>query len=83
MTVAIERRVAAKTAAGECLISDCTCESEVRGLCRDHYNKFIYRKRRMSDKAFARFEANAIKLGLILATGEMTKISDEFTKAEK
>ena len=72
MTVAIERRVAAKTAAGECLISDCTCESEVRGLCRDHYNKFIYRKRRMSDKAFARFEANAIKLGLILATGEMT-----------
>ena len=78
----IKERVAAKTAAGECLISDCTCESEVRGLCRDHYNKFIYRKRRMSDKAFARFEANAIKLGLILATGEMTK-NDEFTKAEK
>ena len=76
----IKERVAAKTAAGECLISDCTCESEVRGLCRDHYNKFIHRKRRMSDKAFARFEANAIKLGLILAP--WTKTDDEFTEAE-
>ena len=37
----------------------------------------------MGDKAFARFEANAIKLGLILAAGGMTKINDEFTKAEK
>ena len=36
----------------------------------------------MSNKDFARFEANAIKLGLILATGEMTKINDEFTEAE-
>lgn len=79
----IEQRVAARTAIGQCLISDCDCESEVRGLCRDHYNKFIYRKRRMSDKVFARFEANAIKLGLILATGEMTKMNDEFTEAEQ
>ena len=78
----VEQRVAAKTAAGQCLISDCTCESEVRGLCRNHYNKFICRKRRMSDKAFASFEANAIKLGLILATGEMAKKNDEFTEAE-
>lgn len=78
----VEQRVAARIAIGQCLISDCTCESEVRGLCRDHYNKFIYRKRRMSNKDFARFEANAIKLGLILATGEMTKINDEFTEAE-
>ena len=36
----------------------------------------------MSEKAFARFEANAIKLGLILATGEMVKRNDEFTEAE-
>ena len=39
----------------------------------------------MSDKAFARFEANAIKLGLILATGEIIKrkkTNDEFTEAE-
>ena len=79
----VEQRVAAKIATGECLIGECTCESEVRGLCRDHYNKFIYRKRRMSNKAFARFEANAIKLGLILATGEITKTNDEVTEAEQ
>ena len=78
----VKERVAARIAIGQCLISDCTCGSEVRGLCRDHYNKFIYRKRRMSDKAFARFEANAIKLGLILATGEIIRICDEFTEAE-
>ena len=78
-----KKRIDEAVAAGVCLIGDCLDGADCRGLCRRHYNRFVYRKKRMTDAEFAAFEASAISHGLILPAGVIAQAKqDEFTKAE-
>ena len=60
-------RVEAKTKDGKCILPDCDCERQTRGLCQRHYQQFIRSLRETPKGERADFEAKAIKRGLVLA----------------
>lgn len=60
-------KVRERIAEGKCLISECDCKPETRGLCNKHYQSFRRSFDGHSLQDRFKFEANCIANGLILS----------------
>lgn len=61
-----QKPIQAKVAEGKCIIADCDCDLDRRGLCTSHYNQFCSELRRLDSDERVEFESKMIAKGMIL-----------------